>query len=176
MGFLTQLFTWWNGQTLNLRFFTWRNGEFVGADEAGNRYYRSPSAIPGSIAERRWVVYAGYAEASAVPPGWHGWMHHRVSEPPVEGNYRPHEWEKPHNPNLTGTSHGLSSAWSYCGRASASAAAARLPSVEAGIEQPPWPVAATFWLLCRIPPASTRAERRIDGNEQYICGSSGWRA
>jgi NADH:ubiquinone oxidoreductase subunit len=104
MGFLKQLFTWWNGQTLNLRFFTWRKGEFVGADEAGNRYYRSPSAIPGSIAERRWVVYAGYAEASAVPPGWHGWMHHRVNEPPVEGHYRPHEWEKPHNPNLTGTS------------------------------------------------------------------------
>src|SRR4029434_7201886 len=58
MGFLTQLFTWWNGQTLNLRFFTWRNGEFVGADEAGNRYYRAPSQTPGSIPEPRCAVPA----------------------------------------------------------------------------------------------------------------------
>ena len=34
---LKQFFTWWNGQTLNLRFYTWRKGEFVGEDEYGNR-------------------------------------------------------------------------------------------------------------------------------------------
>src|SRR5205823_9960218 len=72
--FLKQFFTWWNSETLGLRFFTWRKGEFVGEDEFGNRYYRAPSAIPDSIPERRWVVYNGYAEGSTVPPGWHGWM------------------------------------------------------------------------------------------------------
>ena len=103
MLFLKQLFTWWNGQTLNTRFYTWRKGEHVGTDEAGNRYYRAKSALPQSIPERRWVVYNGYSEASAVPPGWHGWMHHRVDQPPQEGDYRPREWEKPHHANQTGT-------------------------------------------------------------------------
>ena len=101
MQFLKQFFTWWNGQTLGTRFFTWRKGESVGSDEFGNRYYRAKSAIPDSIAERRWVIYNGYAEASKIPPGWHGWMHHRSDEPP--GPYQPRDWEKAHQPNLTGT-------------------------------------------------------------------------
>ena len=46
MLFLKQLFTWWNGQTLNTRFYTWRKGEQVGTDQAGNRYYRAKSALP----------------------------------------------------------------------------------------------------------------------------------
>lgn len=103
MQFLKQLFTWWNSQTLNTRFYTWRKGEYVGSDEAGNRYYRAKSAIPDSIAERRWVIYNGYSEASAVPPGWHGWIHHRVETPPSQEKYLPREWQKPHQPNPTGT-------------------------------------------------------------------------
>ena len=30
--------TWWNGQTLNTRIFTWRKGEKVGEDDQGNVY------------------------------------------------------------------------------------------------------------------------------------------
>ena len=101
--FLKQFFTWWNSQTLGLRLYTWRKGEFVGEDEFGNRYYRAPSAIPDSIPERRWVVYKGYAESSIIPPGWHGWIHHRAKDPPSRTDYHPREWEKPHTPNLTGT-------------------------------------------------------------------------
>lgn len=104
MSFLKQLFTWWNGQTLNTRFFTWRKGEFVGTDEFGNRYYRAKSAIPDSIAEHRWVIYNGYSEGSSVPPGWHGWIHHRVDTPPSKDDYKPREWQKPHHANYTGTS------------------------------------------------------------------------
>jgi NADH:ubiquinone oxidoreductase subunit len=103
MDFLKQFFTWWNGQTLGTRFYTWRKGEFVGTDEFGNKYYRTRSVVPDSIAERRWVVYNGYAEGSAVPPGWHGWMHHRTDTPPSKEAYSPAEWQKPHQPNLTGT-------------------------------------------------------------------------
>jgi NADH:ubiquinone oxidoreductase subunit len=101
--FLKQIFTWWNGQTIGTRFYTWRKGERVGEDEFGNVYYRAPSAIPDSIPERRWVIYNGYAEGSAVPPGWHGWLHHRVATPPVQEKYVPREWQKPHQPNPTGT-------------------------------------------------------------------------
>ena len=81
---LLQLFTWWNGQTMGTRWFTARHGEKVGTDEFGNTYYRAPSKLPASIAERRWVIYANYAEASMIPPGWHGWMHHRTDTPPSE--------------------------------------------------------------------------------------------
>ncbi|CAN5525793.1 NADH:ubiquinone oxidoreductase subunit NDUFA12 [soil metagenome] len=99
---LTQIFSWWNGQTLGTRFFTWRSGQRVGQDELGNVYYRAPSAIPDSIPERRWVVYKNYAEASSIPPGWHGWMHHRGDELPAH-DYPARSWEAPHEPNHTGT-------------------------------------------------------------------------
>lgn len=95
--FILQIFTWWNGQTLGTRFHTWRRGKLVGTDEAGNRYYRDRRN------DRRWVIYNGVAEASAIPPGWHGWMHHTTDVPPTEDGYRPRGWEKPHQPNLTGT-------------------------------------------------------------------------
>src|SRR5271154_4506743 len=53
--------------------------------------------------ERRWVIYNGVAEASRVPPSWHGWLHHTVDVPPTQDKTAPHPWEKPHRPNLTGT-------------------------------------------------------------------------
>ncbi|MEO8668030.1 MAG: NADH:ubiquinone oxidoreductase subunit NDUFA12 [Bauldia sp.] len=96
--FLLQFFTWWNGQTLGTRFWTWRKGEAVGADELGNRYYRQKNG------DRRWVIYNGVAEASAIPPGWHAWMHHRADAPPA-ADYQPREWQKPHEPNPTGTAY-----------------------------------------------------------------------
>ena len=103
MKILKQFFTWWNGETWATRFYTWRKGEFVGQDDLGNKYYRVKSALPDSIPERRWVIYAGYSEASQIPPGWHGWMHHRVDMPPVREGYMPREWELPHQENLTGS-------------------------------------------------------------------------
>ena len=103
--FLLKLFTWWNGQTFGTQLWTWRFGELVGQDEQGNRYYRtSGGKIDPTLGfERRWVIYNGYAEASRIPPSWHGWMHHTVDLPPTEEKYVPREWEKPHVPNMTGT-------------------------------------------------------------------------
>lgn len=100
-NFLLQFFTWWNGQTLGTRFNTWRTGNRVGEDEQGNVYYEGGKNIDGY--PRRWVIYKGEAEASAVPPGWHGWLHYRVDTPPSDESYTPHAWEKPHQENLTGT-------------------------------------------------------------------------
>ncbi|MGF6310188.1 NADH:ubiquinone oxidoreductase subunit [Bradyrhizobium sp. i1.12.3] len=103
--FLLKFFTWWNGQTFGTQLWTSRYGELVGEDEQGNRYYRTKGGEidPTLHFERRWVVYNGYAEASRVPPSWHGWLHHTVDVPPTEQNYTPREWEKPHLPNMTGT-------------------------------------------------------------------------
>ncbi len=90
--FLLKLFTWWNGETFGTQLWTWRFGELVGKDEQGNRYYRTSGGN-----------YNGLAEASRVPPSWHGWLHHTVDLPPTEEAYHPYPWEKPHIPNLTGT-------------------------------------------------------------------------
>ncbi|HEY4994735.1 MAG TPA: NADH:ubiquinone oxidoreductase subunit NDUFA12 [Aestuariivirga sp.] len=103
MRLLKQFFTWWNGETLATRFYTWRKGNYVGQDDLGNRYYKAKSAVPGSIPERRWVIYKGYSEGSQVGPGWHGWLHHRTEVAPPQENYVPREWQKPHEENLTGT-------------------------------------------------------------------------
>jgi NADH:ubiquinone oxidoreductase subunit len=103
--FLLKFFTWWSGQTFGTQLWTWRFGELVGTDEQGNHYYRTRGGKidPTLGFERRWVVYNGYAEATKVPPSWHGWLHHTVDVPPTEESYTPREWQKPHIPNMTGT-------------------------------------------------------------------------
>lgn len=103
--FLLRFFTWWSGTTFGTQLWTRRFGELVGTDEGGNRYYRTKGGQidPTLGFERRWVIYNGYAEATRIPPAWHGWIHHTVDTPPTEIDYKPREWEKPHRPNLTGT-------------------------------------------------------------------------
>lgn len=101
-GILKQVFTWWNGNTINTRFFTWLHGKRIGEDEFGNIYYEGSRHKDGY--PRRWVIYKNYSEASTIPAGWHGWIHHRTNIPPSQENYEPREWQKPHLPNMTGTS------------------------------------------------------------------------
>ena len=100
--FLLQFFTWWHAQTLGTRFYTWLYGEFVGEDEFGNRYYRRRGA-KAPFAERRWVVFNGEIEASRVPPGWYGWLQHTFELPPSEAPIPTRPYEKPYEPNPTGT-------------------------------------------------------------------------
>ncbi|MEZ5872259.1 MAG: NADH:ubiquinone oxidoreductase subunit NDUFA12 [Nitratireductor sp.] len=95
MKTLLQIFTWWNGSTIGTRFHTWRHGKRVGEDQMGNVYYEGKG--------RRWVQYAGLAEASAIPAGWHGWMHYRTDTAPSQEKYDAREWELPHRANPTGT-------------------------------------------------------------------------
>ena len=100
MGILNTLLraaTWWNGQTLNTQFWTWRNGTRVGEDAEGNIFYQSKDG------KRRWVIYNGEAEASRVGAEWHGWLHHTYDAPPTKAPLKHKSWEKPHQENLTGT-------------------------------------------------------------------------
>ena len=69
----------------------------VGEDEFGNTYYESRHG-------KRYVQYSGEADASCIPPGWHGWMHYRTDTPPSDEEYQPREWQKQHMANQTGTS------------------------------------------------------------------------
>src|ERR1043166_5346767 len=102
--FFLRFFTWWNGQTFGTQLWTWRFGESVGQDEFGNRYFRSRGGKidPTLLMERRWVIYNGEAEASSIPPSWHGWIHHTVDVPPTAERYHPRPWQKPHRHTLPG--------------------------------------------------------------------------
>lgn len=88
----------------HISLFTLLSGsQRVGTDVLGNKYYRAKPR-PGYKRERRWVIYKGDVDASKVPPEWHGWLHHQtndVPEPGAESFRRP--WQKPHQPNMTGT-------------------------------------------------------------------------
>lgn len=94
---LLRAVTWWDGQTLNTQFYTWRKGTKVGEDADGNVFYESKDG------KKRWVIYNGEAEASRVSPEWHGWLHHTWTEPPTKDPVARKDWEQPHQENLTGT-------------------------------------------------------------------------
>ncbi|MDR9485605.1 MAG: NADH:ubiquinone oxidoreductase subunit NDUFA12 [Sediminimonas sp.] len=100
MGILNTLLrsvTWWNGQTLNTQFYTWRKGVHVGDDDQGNKFYVSRDG------KRRWVIYNGEVEASRISPDWHGWLHYTYDEAPSDKPLAHKSWEMPHQENLTGT-------------------------------------------------------------------------
>ncbi|MEE8277090.1 MAG: NADH:ubiquinone oxidoreductase subunit NDUFA12 [Alphaproteobacteria bacterium] len=87
--------------TVGTRLMTWLRGKRVGRDEFGNRYYCGRRRA-GHKLERRWVIYRGADEASAVPAEWHAWLHHISDELPLAESPR-RRWQKEHLPNQTGT-------------------------------------------------------------------------
>ncbi len=89
--------------TIGTRLFTWLHGHSVGRDAAGNTYHQERRPRAGSRG-RRWVMYAGANDASAVPPEWHSWLHHTTDAPLPSAGRNP--WQKPHVPNLTGSAGG----------------------------------------------------------------------
>ncbi|MCU0886993.1 MAG: NADH-ubiquinone oxidoreductase subunit NDUFA12 family protein [Rubritepida sp.] len=73
----------------------------VGQDAFGNRYYESRRQDPVYGRTRRTVALAkGGLDSSVVPPEWHAWLHHLTDAPLGPPK---HPWQKPHQPNLTGT-------------------------------------------------------------------------
>ena len=92
---LSPVHIWWVTLTSGAR--------HIGTDTAGNRYFQA-KARKGYNHPRRWVLYKGEPEASAIPPEWHGWMHYQTDTVPDDQSpsfRRP--WQKPHTPNRTGT-------------------------------------------------------------------------
>ncbi|MEQ1713288.1 MAG: NADH:ubiquinone oxidoreductase subunit NDUFA12 [Hyphomicrobium sp.] len=103
MGIFSEIFSWWGGNTWGTRVTLWRQGKLVGEDTLGNRYYVQKKGTGPLGVPRRWVTYRDLAEASKVPPEWHGWLHYTVDTPPTAENYQPKPWQKPHRMNMTGT-------------------------------------------------------------------------
>jgi NADH:ubiquinone oxidoreductase subunit len=105
LNLLAPSFTWWNGATLGTLFTIGKRGRQVGTDEFGNRYYEDRTAKNSYDVgrKRRWIIYNGYADASKIPPDWHGWMHYTYDTPPSVEPLRRKAWEKAHMPNMSGT-------------------------------------------------------------------------
>lgn len=103
MSIVSEIFSWWGGNTWGTRLFTWRQGVLVGRDDHGNRYFRQRAGVGPLGVPRRWVIYQDLADASKVPPEWHGWLHHTVDDAPTSSTYVAKPWQKPHVMNMTGT-------------------------------------------------------------------------
>lgn len=85
--------------TIGTRLYTSLKGRRVGSDRFGNTYFEERRP-PRSRRAKRWVMFKGMAEPTKVPPEWHAWLHHTVTDP-LEAPAHP--WMKEHVPNLSGT-------------------------------------------------------------------------
>mgnify|MGYP001159427589 CR=1 FL=1 len=88
--------------TLGTKIYTLLNGELIGIDSMGNRYYRK-RRLPNERREKRWVVFKDKVEASLVPPAWHSWLHYTTDQLPEDDIRQLWDWQKSHLPNMTGT-------------------------------------------------------------------------
>ena len=96
LTFLKKIFTWWNRDTFGTRIKTILFGKFIGSDEYGNKYYQNKKG-------KRWVIYADEIDASKIPVEWYSWIHFMPNKIENIHKLEKHDWQKPHQPNLTGT-------------------------------------------------------------------------
>ena len=88
--------------SIGTRLHTWLNGEFVGEDEFGNRYFQDRKLPAKGRRRRRWTMYNGPAEASRIPAEWHAWLHYTVDQP-LKRDTQAKPWLGEHQANMTGT-------------------------------------------------------------------------
>ena len=93
---IKEIFTWWNSQTVGTRIWSYLNGIEIGKDENGNRYFSNKKD------SKRWVIYGGQVEATAVNPEWNNWLRFTSIEKP--GEVKSHDWQLEHKSNQSGTS------------------------------------------------------------------------
>ena len=96
LTFFKQIFVWWNQQTIGTRIHTVLSGKLVGKDSFGNKYYESKNG-------KRWVIYNGEIDASKIPVEWFSWIHFTPNKIEKKHELEKHNWQKQHQPNLTGT-------------------------------------------------------------------------
>ena len=94
---IKETLTWWNRQTLGTRLQTIFFGKFVGEDKYGNKYYENKKR------KKRWVIYKEEVEATKIPVEWYSWIHFTPNKIEKNHDLKKYDWQKPHQPNLTGT-------------------------------------------------------------------------
>ena len=98
LTFIKQIFTWWNHETIGTKIYTIFFGKLVGTDIYGNKYYENKKK------NKRWVIYNGEIDASKIPNEWYSWIHFIKNKIELTNTIKKYSWQKPHMPNLTGTS------------------------------------------------------------------------
>jgi NADH:ubiquinone oxidoreductase subunit len=93
-----RVFQWWDGATVGTWVFTRLKGEEVGRDDRGNIYY-----VQRGNPRRRWVIYPASNDGSRVPPDWQMWLKGTIDDLPDKALPPKRKWEKPSDPNATGT-------------------------------------------------------------------------
>ena len=86
--------------SIGTRLFTLLRGRLIGRDADGRAYYESRK--PGGYTERfrRWVIYNGDEDPSAVPAEWYNWLHYTDDAPMLATARQP--WQIPFRANGTG--------------------------------------------------------------------------
>ena len=92
---LKYLFTWWNGNTVGTKLYTFLKGKKVGEDYLGNSYFESKNL------ESRWCIYRDQSEASRISPEWNSWLRYISNTVPTSDNIT-YEWQKRFDGNTTG--------------------------------------------------------------------------
>ncbi len=92
---LREIFTWWNGQTIGTRLWTYFSGIPAGVDSQGNKYFHNKKDT------KRWVIYADEVESTYVNPEWNNWLRFTSREKASED--KKYKWQKNHLSNQTGT-------------------------------------------------------------------------
>ena len=96
ISFLNSIFTWWNRDTFGTKLKTFFTGKLRGKDSFGNKYYENKKG-------ERWVIYSDEIDASKIPVEWYSWIHYMQNKIQDKHTLEKYEWQKPHQPNLTGT-------------------------------------------------------------------------
>src|SRR5262245_18958977 len=59
MGILSEVFSWWGGNTWSNRVYTLLRGKLVGSDHTGNRYYVQKKGVGPLGVPRRGAIHKG---------------------------------------------------------------------------------------------------------------------
>jgi NADH:ubiquinone oxidoreductase subunit len=89
------LFTWWNGNTVGTKLYTYLKGKKVGEDYFGNYFYESRDK------RNRWCIYSYQSDASKISPEWNSWLRFITNSCPTD-EAMTYEWQKRFRGNLTG--------------------------------------------------------------------------
>tara|TARA_B100001123_G_C14611019_1_gene749894 strand:+ start:58 stop:423 length:366 start_codon:yes stop_codon:yes gene_type:complete len=89
-------------KNISLYIYTIFNGNLVGKDKEGNKFYKS-NISHGTKKEKRWVLYKKDNDPTNIDPDWHAWLHHIVNKVPTSENKKDYYWQKKISPNKTGT-------------------------------------------------------------------------
>ena len=89
---------------LNNRTDDLKEGELVGEDKYGNKYYQNNRYFYG---RNRWVIYNKNTgvdyDGSMIPGEWFGWMHHKTDIPPTVKAPVHYPWMVDHDANPSAT-------------------------------------------------------------------------